>query len=943
MAGLGNSGIGSAGSEFDADAHYFPGVPFSADFTPRDLCPSADDAESNFHAKDFLQDAPASWEPPVYACEFSKFHGLEHFAAFVNEEGLTVIQDTRSSEAAKPKIGFLQGCAHHGNAVFDLSWADDAPILATASADRTCLVLQVTPTGLSPISFSSGHTRAVKTVSFKPKDPYIFASGGRDSCIQVWDVRSGISENCIRLSLAAPGADVHYESPRSRSRNAKAFKYLTVESLVFQDQFQLSSSVDIESCIKVWDLRKSYSVYRGIPDPLYILPYSGPSQARHSFTHLITDGSGIRIFASCTDNSVYQFSLSSNSTKPVARYSGHKTSFSTRMSLSPDGRYLLSGSKDGVAYVWNVHSCEPLLMLPGHSSEVTAVAWSAFDLTKLITCSDDFTHRIWRVQGSVDSSAVLSEGSNAKVLDKAEVKKDIKASGSSFHTYLVQNKSQYDLLSEMKKGELKSMNQETVCAVVNTKGDGMVKSVNTDSGTSISSKDSVPEKDKVKDGDTKRDMHPLAQNGEIGNACGSIVETNKETAPSISKELDMNAVKSSYFDSSEHLDESDGSEEEQLKDEVSDMNNVSESAGDEARKLDPEDAEASSDGSSSSMGGRDPGDAEASKDGSTLRKAHGDTASDDDEVQFVGEERHVRDSDDAFGDSDEDCGDLSDENDFEGVDDVIDVESSDADEGSPEGTTWMKQVQTSHQTSTKVSNVQSVQASISALAQRGVSLLQIPSSRNLEPMHEMRKRKLDDQDDSHPFCTVMKGPHGLLTIKRLKRSRKGETLENEDAYMQSSSNEDDDVVEITHDSESECESDSSHEVITLDDSTSSQVPVNQFPQVDEIEGNVCEPSNDRNEVNSELANVAEENSQNEEEKTTDKGTMSQNEEQEKTTDKGTMSQNEEQEKTTDKGTMSQNEEGEKTDKDDIQEQVEDAEESKDSKDDHVVEDIVVIE
>ena len=67
------------------------------------------DAEPNFHAKDFLQDAPASWEPPIYACEFSKFHGLEHFAAFVNEEGLTVIQDTRNSGAEKQKIGFLQG------------------------------------------------------------------------------------------------------------------------------------------------------------------------------------------------------------------------------------------------------------------------------------------------------------------------------------------------------------------------------------------------------------------------------------------------------------------------------------------------------------------------------------------------------------------------------------------------------------------------------------------------------------------------------------------------------------------------------------------------------------------------------------------------------------------------------------------------------------------
>ena len=43
MAGLGRSGIGSAGSSFDSDAHDFPGVPFTVeDFTPRDMCPSHD-------------------------------------------------------------------------------------------------------------------------------------------------------------------------------------------------------------------------------------------------------------------------------------------------------------------------------------------------------------------------------------------------------------------------------------------------------------------------------------------------------------------------------------------------------------------------------------------------------------------------------------------------------------------------------------------------------------------------------------------------------------------------------------------------------------------------------------------------------------------------------------------------------------------------------------
>ncbi|CAG0902207.1 unnamed protein product [Darwinula stevensoni] len=49
MAGLGRSGIGTAGSSFDSDAHDFPGVPFTvADFTPRDMCPSHDGNVNNY-------------------------------------------------------------------------------------------------------------------------------------------------------------------------------------------------------------------------------------------------------------------------------------------------------------------------------------------------------------------------------------------------------------------------------------------------------------------------------------------------------------------------------------------------------------------------------------------------------------------------------------------------------------------------------------------------------------------------------------------------------------------------------------------------------------------------------------------------------------------------------------------------------------------------------
>ena len=67
---------------------------------------------------------------------------------------------------------------------------------------------------------------------------------------------------------------------------------------------------------------------------------------------------------------------------PVATYSGHQgASYYVKACLSPDGRYLLSGSSDLKAYLWDVASRQrrqrrsPYLALNGHGGEVTAVAW----------------------------------------------------------------------------------------------------------------------------------------------------------------------------------------------------------------------------------------------------------------------------------------------------------------------------------------------------------------------------------------------------------------------------------------------------------------------------------------------------------------------------------------------------------------------------------------
>ena len=59
-------------------------------------------------------------------------------------------------------------------------------------------------------------------------------------------------------------------------------------------------------------------------------------------------------------------------------------SFYIRTSISPDGRFLCSGSSDGHLHVWEIDLplLSPLLMT-GYDEEVTGVSWSTGDLDQV--------------------------------------------------------------------------------------------------------------------------------------------------------------------------------------------------------------------------------------------------------------------------------------------------------------------------------------------------------------------------------------------------------------------------------------------------------------------------------------------------------------------------------------------------------------------------------
>ncbi|XP_056213323.1 denticleless protein homolog [Falco biarmicus] len=342
---------------------------------------------------------------PPFGCTFSAAPNLEHVLAVANEEGFVRLYDTEAHTTSK--LIFKEWQAH-SNAVFDLAWVPGEHRIVTASGDQTAKVWDVRAGEL--LGICKGHQCSLKSVAFSRFEKAVFCTGGRDGNIMVWDTRCNKKDGFYRQVNQISGAhnvvDKQTPSkPKKKRQNLRGLAPLvdfqqSVTVVLLQDEHTLISAGAVDGVIKVWDLRKNYAAYRQDPVPFKSFCYPGTSTRKLGYSSLVLDSTGANLFANCTDDSIYMFNMASLRTTPVAVFSGHQNStFYIKSSTSPDNQFLVSGSSDCNAYIWKVS--EPSLppwILTGHSQEVTSIAWCPSDFTKIATCSDDNTVRIWRLR-----------------------------------------------------------------------------------------------------------------------------------------------------------------------------------------------------------------------------------------------------------------------------------------------------------------------------------------------------------------------------------------------------------------------------------------------------------------------------------------------------------------------------------------------------------------
>lgn len=327
-----------------------------------------------------------------------------------SDDSTICLWDAHTGALITPKL------TGHEDSVCCIAFAPDSVMFVSGSKDKTVRVWSA-QTGLPLFLPFRGHGDTVTSVSFSSSGTRI-VSGGEEGTFRFWDVFAGTevlpplqthdaNECYIALSpdeskvAANRGGEIHILDvgtlePLHRLVRPEG----VVNSIAFSpDGSKLIAS--IQGTLILWDTRQGVKImHQGL--------------GAYAFT-VVWSYDGAKLYVGLADGAVGVWDAEARSEPSRSLPAGH-SDYVTSWTFSPDGRTIVSGSRDTTVRIWNaLTGAEKLPALRGHRDEIEQVIFSP-DGTKLVSASKDATIRIWEVLTHEESlpslrgheSAVLS-------------------------------------------------------------------------------------------------------------------------------------------------------------------------------------------------------------------------------------------------------------------------------------------------------------------------------------------------------------------------------------------------------------------------------------------------------------------------------------------------------------------------------------------------------
>ncbi|KAI1906202.1 general transcription repressor [Ophidiomyces ophidiicola] len=244
-------------------------------------------------------------------------------------------------------------------------FSPDGKCLATGAEDRQIRVWDIANRKIRHIF--AGHENDIYSLDYSRNGRYI-ASGSGDKTVRMWDVYDGKQELILSIE---DGVTTVAISPDGR--------YVAAGSL--------------DRSVRVWDTTTGYLVER----------LESPDGHRDSVYSVAFAPNGRDLVSGSLDKTIKMWELTPSrgmapgngpkGGKCVRTFEGHKD-FVLSVCFTPDGHWVLSGSKDRGVQFWDVMTGHAQMMLQGHKNSVISVAPSPTGQL-FATGSGDCRAKIW--------------------------------------------------------------------------------------------------------------------------------------------------------------------------------------------------------------------------------------------------------------------------------------------------------------------------------------------------------------------------------------------------------------------------------------------------------------------------------------------------------------------------------------------------------------------
>lgn len=254
-----------------------------------------------------------------------------------------------AQDVVKKPLADLKG---HKGIVEGIAYSPNGKFIATTGWDKTIKIWSTDSNKL--VHSFKAHDGAVRCIAYS-RDGNMLISGARDNSVKIWD------------------------STFSPKYNLFGHQNI-INAVLIDPSLRFAYSGGDDMMLKVWDLKK-----KGKSRTLKKMP--------RKINAIAVSVRGRDIYVATEGPDIYNLTVAG---KEKNVFSGH-TDEVNALAYAFNNRYLISGSSDKTAIIWNIKNSKVVQTLKGHTWKVTQVAFSN-DSRFAITGSTDGSIKIWEVE-----------------------------------------------------------------------------------------------------------------------------------------------------------------------------------------------------------------------------------------------------------------------------------------------------------------------------------------------------------------------------------------------------------------------------------------------------------------------------------------------------------------------------------------------------------------